>query len=102
MDIYNKIERLRKDKGLTVYALSKEAGISHSMFYSWRSRKTMPSIETLEQISGALGISLCKLLFDFETNELSEEQKRIMELWMVLNREQKEAAFVMLKTMAKQ
>jgi len=42
------------------------------------------------------------LLSDIETSKLSEEQKRVMELWSVLNREQKEAAFAMLKTMAKQ
>ena len=101
MEIYDKVNRMRKDKGLTIYALSNQAEVSHSLFYSWRKRKTMPSIEVLEKISDALGTSLSKLLFSLESNELSEEQKQVMELWSVLNREQKNAALAMLKTMAK-
>ena len=100
-EIFEKVERLRKDKGMTIFTLSNEAGISHSTLYSWQRRKTMPSIEVLEKLAEALGTTLSKLLFSFEANELNEEQKRVMELWAGLNREQKNAAFAMLRTMAK-
>ena len=100
-EIFEKIERLRIAKGMTIYVLSQEADLSHSTFYSWRKRKTMPTLEVLEKIAGALGTTLAKLLFNLEANEMSEEQKELMELWTILNRQQKEAALTMLRTMAK-
>jgi transcriptional regulator with XRE-family HTH domain len=101
-EIYSKVDRLRKDKGITIYALSCEAGISHNTLYSWNKRKTMPSLETLEKICDALGTTLSRLMFNMESKELSEEQKHLMDLWSVLNREQKEAVSSMLKAMARQ
>jgi transcriptional regulator with XRE-family HTH domain len=80
-EIYLKVEALRKAKGMTIYVLSQEADISHSTFYSWQKRKTMPTLEVLEKIAGALGTTLAKLLFNLEANELSEEQKKLMEYY---------------------
>jgi len=100
-EIFEKIERLRKAKGMTIYVLSQEADLSHSTFYSWRKRKTMPTLEVLEKIAGALGTTLAKLLFNLEANEMSEQQKELMELWVLLNRQQKEAALTMIRAMAK-
>jgi len=100
-EIFDKIERLRNAKGMTIYILSQEADLSHSTFYSWRKRKTMPTLEVLERIAGALGTTLAKLLFNLEANEMSEEQKELMELWTLINRQQREAALSMLRSMAK-
>ena len=101
-EIFEKIERLRKAKGMTIYVLSQEADLSHSTFYSWRKRKTMPTLEVLEKIADALGTTLAGLLFNLEANELSEEQKHVMDMWTLLNRQQRDAALLILKTMAKQ
>lgn len=101
-EIYEKIEALRKAKGMTIYTLSQEAQLSHSTFYSWKKRKTMPTLEVLEKIAGALGISPARLLFNLEADELTEEQKKVMGLWSLLNREQKDAVLAMLKSFAKQ
>jgi len=100
-EIYEKVEKLRKAKGMTIYVLSQEAQLSHSTFYSWQKRKTMPTLEVLEKIAGALGTTLAKLLFNLEANELSEEQKQVMDIWGLLNRQQKDAALTILKTMVK-
>ena len=100
-EIFEKIEKLRKAKGMTIYVLSQEADLSHSTFYSWRQRKTMPTLEVLEKIAGALGTTLAKLLFNLEANEMSEDQKELMGLWSLLSRQQKEATLAMLRTMAK-
>lgn len=100
-EIFEKVEKLRKAKGMTIYVLSQEADLSHSTFYSWQKRKTMPTLEILEKIAGALGTTLAKLLFNLEANEMSEEQKELLELWALLNRQQREAALTMLRTMAK-
>jgi transcriptional regulator with XRE-family HTH domain len=101
-EIYEKIESLRKAKGMTIYTLSQEAQLSHSTFYSWRKRKTMPTLEVLEKIADALGTTLAKLLFNLEAETLTGEQQKVMGLWSLLNREQKDAALAMLKSLAKQ
>ena len=49
-DIYDRIERLRIEKGLTVAKLNLLAGISHSTLSSWKQRGTMPTIEVLESL----------------------------------------------------
>lgn len=99
--IYDKVERLRKDKNLTIYALSNQAGISHSTLYSWHSRKTMPTLDVLEKICDALNITLSELLFDSNANELSEEQQRVLEMFSQLTREQKELIQNTMKNMIK-
>lgn len=101
-EIYEKVERLRKAKGMTIYVLSQEAQISHSTLYSWQKRKTMPTLEVLEKIADALGTTLSKLLFNLEANELSEEQKAVMEHWALLDREQKGTVMSMLRALTKQ
>jgi len=101
-EIFEKIERLRKAKGMSIYTLSQEALLSHSTFYSWQKRKTMPTLEVLEKIACALGTTLAKLLFNLDANELSEEQKQVMDIWSLLSRQQKDAALTILRTMVKQ
>jgi len=51
-EIFEKVEKLRKAKGMTIYVLSQEADLSHSTLYSWQQRKTMPTLEVLEKIAG--------------------------------------------------
>jgi len=101
-EIYEKVETLRKAKGMTIYTLSQESQLSHSTFFSWKRRKTMPTLEVLEKIADALGITLVKLLFNLEAEALTEEQRKVMDLWALLNREQKDAVMAMLKSLAKQ
>ena len=90
LEIFDKIDRLRKDKGWTQNHLSTQAGISHSTLHNWKSRQTMPSFEVLEALCDALQISLSQLFSsDGSADELPEENKRLLEYWSTLNRKQK-------------
>lgn len=99
--VFEKIERLRNDKGLTIYHLCKEAGISHSTFNNWKNRKTLPSLEVLEKLCEVLQISTPELLFDLNVLDLSSEQKRLLELYSALNREQKNLIFLTIQSLLK-
>ena len=46
MQLYEKIEKIRVQKGIPVAKLNKAAGISHSTLSSWKTRQTMPKIES--------------------------------------------------------
>lgn len=65
-EIYNRVEKLRKEKGLSVNELSTAAGISHSTLNSWKIRGTMPKLEILDGICYALGTHLAALLYDMD------------------------------------
>ena len=73
MELYEKIEKIRVQKGIPVAKLNKAAGISHSTLSSWKTRQTMPKIESLDSICFALGISLAELLYDIDSDKLTDK-----------------------------
>jgi len=100
-ELYNKIEALRKAKGLSINKLSYEAGISHNTLFNWRERGYAPSLPVLEGVCDALGISLSELFSSDEKEECSESEKQLLSLFSCLNNEQKRAVLALLESMAK-
>lgn len=97
--LYEKIEKLRKENGLTTNKLSELAGISHSTLNSWKIRGTMPKLEVLDGLCYALGISLSVLLFDIDADKLTGEEIELLTLWKNLDNIQKKAVITMIKAM---
>ena len=97
--LYNKIDRLRREKDLTVNKLSDLAGISHSTLNAWKVRGTIPKLEVLEGLCDALNISLIYLLTDIDVEHLSGEQMAVLEIWDQLNLRQRESIMQMMKTL---
>lgn len=63
-DIGLRLKTVRKSKGLTLMALAKEAGLSASYISNLERGACSPTIDNLQNICGALGISIVKLLDD--------------------------------------
>ena len=101
MELYEKIEKIRIQKGMSVAKLNKAAGISHSTLSSWKTRQTMPKIESLDSICFALGISLAELLYDIDSDKLTGEEIELRTYWKQLDKEQKQALMSTAKAMAK-
>jgi DNA-binding XRE family transcriptional regulator len=53
-----KIQQMRKSKGLTTRGLAREAGISTETVYSIEHGKRQPSVTTLTKIARALGVEV--------------------------------------------
>lgn len=49
-ELYERVDKLRIEKGLSVNDLNTKAGISHSTLNSWKLRGTMPKLEVLDGI----------------------------------------------------
>lgn len=82
--IIERIEKICKDKNLSRYRLSKQAGISQSSISNLLNRKNTPSISTLEKICNGLGITLAQFFsYDNLCPDLSNEQKN----WLALHNE---------------
>lgn len=79
MDIKKRIEKLRKERGWTVYKLSMEAGVSQSTLATIQQRKTPPKIEILQNLCEAFKITLAQFfLEDEETEIVTEEEKKLL------------------------
>ena len=95
----NTLERLRKllsDRGWTEYRLSKECGLSQSTIGNIYRRNTTPSIDTLETICKAFGITLSQFFAETDLVELTPELKSLFDGWVSLTPEQKTAVQKMI------
>ncbi len=70
MEVLEKIEQLRKEKGWSINYLAMESGLTQSTLNNLYSRNTEPKISTLRAICGAFGITLS----DFFKKEENEDE----------------------------
>ncbi len=78
MDILEKIDVLRKERGWSINYLAMEAGLTQSTVNNLYTRKTEPKLSTLRAICGAFGISLAE--FFKEEREDDELIRRVKTL----------------------
>lgn len=101
----NTLERLRQllnDRGWTEYRLSKECGLSQSTIGNIYRRNTTPSMETLEIICKAFGITLSQFFAETDMVELTPELKSLFDGWVSLTPEQKSAVQNMIDVLNSQ
>lgn len=95
-ELYYRVEKLRKEKGMTVNELSTKAGISHSTLNAWKVRGTMPKLEVLEGLCDALNVPLPSLLYDVYADQLTGEEIALLSKWKKIDEKQKKVVFDML------
>lgn len=83
MDLINKIRTLRESKGLTQEDLADKFGVTRSNYAYLEGRGSKLTIEQLDKIAGALGVSVVEMLTD-DVAPVSEREKslekRVVEL----------------------
>lgn len=93
MEILERIEALRKEKGWSINYLAMESGLTQSTLNNLYSRKTEPKISTLRAICGAFGITLADFFKEEEKDdELIRRVKR-------LSKENKQALLQIVKNL---
>ena len=96
MDINGRIEKLRFQRGWSMYELAQEAGITQSTLASMIKRGNPPKLDTLSCICEAFGITLAQFFMDDEQVEvLSTEEKKLITLFRALPAD-KQAALINL------
>lgn len=87
--IFEIIDKLRKEKGMSLYELAKNAGINSATLYKWRSNKSTPSMFLIESLCETLGADYPKILDDasprIACNPLSEKEREVLLLWQTLD-----------------
>lgn len=57
-EVIDRIQKLRKEKNVSMLKLSIDSGISRSHLFYIETKKTIPSLETLSKIAHALNLQL--------------------------------------------
>ena len=96
MDTLNRLRQLLAERQWTEYRLAKESGLSDSTIKNIFKRGSLPSIDTLEAICRAFGITLSQFFAEGEMVELTPDMKTLFTGWVNLTLEQKQAVLTMI------
>ena len=101
MDVLKKINKLRLNRGWSVYRLSVESGISQSTLTNMFNRETLPSITTLECLCNAFGITVSE--FFSEPNQKTDDrsEQEMLALYQALSEDTKQSILTILRELAK-
>lgn len=91
MDIVRKIDKIRVNKGWSFYRLSQESGVSTQTFSKWMEGNTTPSLNALEAVCGAFGITLANFFAENGVVEVTEDAKAVFDNWNYLTKEEKQS-----------
>ena len=76
MDFYQKLQELRKQKGLTQEQLAEQLYVSRTAISKWESGRGYPNIDSLKELSKYFGISLDELLSSEEILNAAQEDSK--------------------------
>lgn len=101
MNVSNRIEELRQERGWTEYQLAKEAGIAQSLLTNLKNRGNNPSLLTLENICNGMDITLSQFFSQdrYNTAMLSDSQYKLIKKWERLSKTQKEKIMIYIDGM---
>ncbi len=91
MDILNRINELREEKGWTMYKLAEESMITQSTLANMYTRNTLPSLSTLLSICKGLGITPAQFFAVEEKDKNTEEEKQLLASYRQLSSNNKKA-----------
>ena len=78
MEFYEKLQELRKSRGLTQEELAEMLYVSRTAISKWESGRGYPSIDSLKAIAGYFSVSLDELLSSDAILTIAEaDQKRL-------------------------
>lgn len=99
MDVLQRIKQLLTERDWTIYKLAEMSGVSSKCIYNFYNRNSIPTIETLEKISEAFGLTLSQFFADGERIMLNNEQRELFSEWTKLTEEQRKAVMSIIKSM---
>lgn len=76
MEFYEKLQELRKSKGLTQEELAKALFVSRTAVSKWESGRGYPSIDSLKQIAGYFSVTIDELLSGEKLLSIAEKESR--------------------------
>ena len=90
MDVVGRIRQLMDQRGWSAYRHCKESGLPQSTVAHIFSRKSEPTVSTLEILCEGFGITLGEFFADGDFVPLTAEQRELLNQWSALSEEQKQ------------
>ena len=100
--IADKITSLCEKRDISKYRLSQQSGISQSSLGRIMTQENLPSLITLEKICTALGVTLSQFFQESNSENLTEKQKEVLQIWNDLSTNEQETVMSMLRGLRKQ
>lgn len=101
MNVLDRIVEMREERHWTEYQLAEKSGLTQSTISSWYRKNMLPTIPSLIKICDAFEITLSQF-FQEDTKlcvELTEKQKRLLEVTGRLTSEQFDALLQFIQTL---
>lgn len=76
MELHEKIQKLRKDRGLTQEQFAQQLFVSRTAVSKWETGRGVPSMESLQMIAKLCGITLDELLCAEEIITIAEKENK--------------------------
>lgn len=97
--IYKRVDEMRLQRGWSHYRLAELANISMTSIYSWRDRKSLPTLTTLNAVAEAFGVDPIVFLVGEEGLAARDaEEQELLTRWNALTTEQKASLMGMLRS----
>lgn len=98
MDYIEKIDKLRSQRGWTIYRLAQESGLSSQTIHQWMGRTSEPSLAGITQVCEAFGITLAEFFSNSELIEAKPEIKKLYEDWCSLTTDEQDSIKAIIKS----
>ncbi len=89
-NILQKLDKLRKEKGISIFKLTELAGLSENTIYNWYNKGSQPTIEALKAVCDVLNISLSYFFAENINESISAQEEEFLTLFRNLTPDQKE------------
>ena len=98
MDVGTRLLNLLRDRGWSIYTLSKKSNVAWNTIKNITSERSDPTITTLELLCNGFGITLVQF-FDEGKKNLTAEQQYVLNRWDTITPKQKKVISEMLDIM---
>lgn len=97
MDYFEKIDKLRVERGWSFYRLSQETGLSQQTFTQWMNGKTTPTTSALKSVCKAFNLSLAEFFAEDDIIVATPSTKDLLDDWFMLTDSQKQSVLAVIK-----
>ncbi len=98
MNIMQRIDDLCKQHNMSKYRLSQITGISQSAFSKMARQQSSLSLETIQRICDAFGISLAQFFSESEEYpDLTAQQRLLIQYWTLLDEKKRAYALLLIE-----
>jgi hypothetical protein len=100
-DVLKKIDKLRREKNLSVFKLTALSDLSENTIYNWYRKGSSPTLYALRSVCNVLNVSMSGVFAENTQEHLSAQEETLLLSFEELDDYQKELCLNLVKELAK-